>query len=92
MNIIWTTPAFIGLNKAIDYTKTHFPENKKKLKHTLENTQKQLIQFPFSGNMMEAQQNIFRMILPNFPFCLTYKVQEKNIFILSFVHQSQAWE
>jgi plasmid stabilization system protein ParE len=89
MKIIWTNPALKGVNKAIDFTEINLPNNKNKLIKLLKNTHEQLLKFPFSGNLIDPEKTIFRIVFTSMPFCLAYKVKDDNLYILSFVHQHQ---
>jgi len=77
--------ARLELLDAVRYLKYHSPEAVKSLQAHLEDSLRQVSEFPFSTPVYRA--DIRKKVLVRYPYIIYYRVTDDQVRILAFAHQ-----
>ncbi len=90
MKIAWTRLALHDLENAYTFVAENSPKAAIRVMNRLEETLSHLKAYPNTGRKGRVE-NTRELVILNTPFILIYRIQEKRIEILAFLHGRRKW-
>ncbi len=90
LNVKWTQSALEDLESARESVVSEFPQYLDQAIETISNSLDQLTKFPESGREGRVRGTRELVLSPS-PFIIVYRIKNKSIEVLAFLHQSKKW-
>lgn len=90
MKIRFTQKARTNIDSLYVYSQEHFPESAQMVLDTIERMIDNLVLFPDLGKSGRVE-GTKELVMPHFPFFVSYEISGNFINILAILHQRQCW-
>jgi len=91
MQIIFSQKAIFDLQEIQFYITKNNPQTSAKTSKIILQNINRLEIFPKLGSFTHNYKNTYKLVVPNLPYLIFYKIDESIIKILSVYHTSRQW-
>lgn len=90
MNIRWTGPAAVALQRITDYVARDNPPAAHRVAQRIKIAVSKLAEHPRLGRVGRVRDT-YELVIPGIPYIVAYRVRKLEVQILSVYHTSREW-